>query len=129
MCGIAGIIAREPLAREMLSRVVRMNEGLVHRGPDGEGLFQHGPVALAMRRLSVIDVEGGQQPLYNEDGSLVLVANGEIYNFVELRISLEARGHCFKTGSECEVVRDVVESSNAYLSVTVAAARPPFRLS
>ncbi len=57
MCGIAGIIAREPLAREMLSRVVRMNEGLVHRGPDGEGLFQHGPVALAMRRLSVTDVE------------------------------------------------------------------------
>ena len=109
MCGIAGIIAREPLAREMLSRVVRMNEGLVHRGPDGEGLFQHGPVALAMRRLSVIDVEGGQQPLYNEDGSLVLVANGEIYNFIELRISLEARGHCFKTGSDCEVILHLYE--------------------
>lgn len=109
MCGIAGIISRGALTREALSRVKRMTEGLVHRGPDGEGLFQNGPAALAMRRLSIIDVEGGQQPLYNEDGSLVLVANGEIYNFVELRCSLEARGHRFKTGSDCEVILHLYE--------------------
>lgn len=109
MCGIAGIIAREPLSHEALSSLMRMNEGLVHRGPDGAGLFQHGPVALAMRRLSVIDVEGGQQPLYNEDGSLVLVANGEIYNFVELRNALRAQGHQFRTGSDCEVIVHLYE--------------------
>lgn len=109
MCGIAGIIGREPLAPETLSCVMRMNEGLVHRGPDGEGLFCEGPVALAMRRLSVIDVEGGKQPLYNEDESLVLVANGEIYNFVELRDLLKSRGHRFKTGSDCEVILHLYE--------------------
>ena len=109
MCGIAGIIAREPLSLEARSSLMRMNEGLVHRGPDGEGLFQQGPVALAMRRLSIIDVEGGQQPLYNEDGSLVLIANGEIYNFIELRHVLRAKGHRFQTGSDCEVIVHLYE--------------------
>lgn len=109
MCGIAGIIAREPLAPDALSRVTRMNERLVHRGPDGSGNFQDRHVALAMRRLSIIDLQGGEQPLYNEDGSLVLIANGEIYNFVELRDALRARGHQFRTGSDCEVIVHLYE--------------------
>lgn len=109
MCGIAGIIAREPLAPEALSRVMCMNEQLVHRGPDGSGNFHDRHVALAMRRLSIIDPQGGEQPLYNEDGSLVLIANGEIYNFIELRDTLCAGGHRFRTGSDCEVIVHLYE--------------------
>ena len=109
MCGIAGIIAREPLARDSLSRLRLMNEQLRHRGPDGQGAFQNGHIALAMRRLSIIDLEGGQQPLSNEDGSVVLIANGEIYNYVELRNLLRSRGHRFKTRSDCEVIVHLYE--------------------
>jgi len=109
MCGIAGIVGREPITIEVLSSVKRMNEELVHRGPDGEGLFHDGFAALAMRRLSVIDVGGGFQPLYNEDRSVVLVANGEIYNFVELRSALEKTGHRFRTGSDCETILHLYE--------------------
>ena len=104
MCGIAGAISREPLSEESLSRVTCASEYLVHRGPDGSGNFQDRHVAFAMRRLSIIDPQGGQQPLYNEDGSLVLIANGEIYNFIELRDALRAQGHRFRTGSDCEVI-------------------------
>lgn len=109
MCGIAGAIAPEAATREMRSRVRSMNERLAHRGPDGEGDFHDGPVALAMRRLSIIDLEGGQQPLFSEDRSIVLVANGEIYNYVELRSSLRSQGHQFRTGSDCEVIVHLYE--------------------
>jgi asparagine synthase (glutamine-hydrolysing) len=109
MCGIAGAIATEPLSRDTLCRVMSMNEQLVHRGPDGQGSFYEGPVALAMRRLSIIDLQGGQQPLFNEDRSIVLVANGEIYNHVELRAQLRSQGHHFKTGSDCEVIVHLYE--------------------
>ena len=90
-------------------RVMNMNARLVHRGPDGQGAFHQGPVALAMRRLSIIDLEGGQQPLFNEDRSVVLVANGEIYNHVELRAQLRSQGHRFKSGSDCEVIVHLYE--------------------
>lgn len=109
MCGIAAVIAREPLTREDLICLGRMSARLSHRGPDGQGAFQDGPVGLAMRRLSIIDVEGGQQPLFNEDRSLVLIANGEIYNFVELRHLLQSQGHRFKTRSDCEVIVHLYE--------------------
>jgi asparagine synthase (glutamine-hydrolysing) len=109
MCGIAGAIATELLSRDTLSRVTSMNDRLVHRGPDGQGSFHQGPVALAMRRLSIIDLQGGQQPLFNEDRSIVLVANGEIYNHVELRAQLRSQGHQFKTGSDCEVIVHLYE--------------------
>ncbi|MDN5940325.1 MAG: asparagine synthase (glutamine-hydrolyzing) [Nitrospira sp.] len=109
MCGIAGAIASEAVTREMRHRVKSMNERLAHRGPDGEGDFHDGPVALAMRRLSIIDLEGGQQPLFSEDRSIVLVANGEIYNDVELRSSLRSQGHQFRTGSDCEVIVHLYE--------------------
>jgi asparagine synthase (glutamine-hydrolysing) len=86
-----------------------MNDRLVHRGPDGHGSFHEGPIALAMRRLSIIDLSGGRQPLSNEDGSLVLIANGEIYNHVELRAQLRSQGHEFKTGSDCEAIVHLYE--------------------
>ena len=109
MCGIAGAIARGLLSQDTVSRVMNMNARLVHRGPDGQGAFHQGPVALAMRRLSIIDLEGGQQPLFNEDRSVVLVANGEIYNHVELRAQLRSQGHRFKSGSDCEVIVHLYE--------------------
>jgi asparagine synthase (glutamine-hydrolysing) len=104
MCGISGLIGREVLTPEDASRVAEMSRALVHRGPDGAGNFDAPHVALAARRLSIIDLEGGAQPLFNEDRSLALVANGEIYNHPELRRRLEARGHRFRTGSDCESI-------------------------
>ncbi|HYP54376.1 MAG TPA: hypothetical protein VEQ42_12585, partial [Pyrinomonadaceae bacterium] len=104
MCGISGIISREGVTRGDLARVAAMSRALVHRGPDDSGAYDAAHVALASRRLSLIDLGGGRQPLYNEDRSLALVANGEIYNHAELRRRLEARGHRFTTGSDCEAV-------------------------
>lgn len=104
MCGISGIINRAGITPEDASQVAAMSRALVHRGPDGAGEFRAPHVALAARRLSIIDLAGGAQPLYNEDRTLALVANGEIYNHVELRRSLEARGHRFTTGSDCEAI-------------------------
>jgi len=86
-----------------------MNEALVHRGPDGEGNFRTPHLALAMRRLSIIDPLTGWQPLHNEDKSITLIANGEIYNFIELRQQLRDRGHSFHTGSDCEVIAHLYE--------------------
>jgi len=89
--------------------VERMQESLHHRGPDGGGEYHHPHLVMAMRRLSIIDLAGGWQPLYNEDRSLVLIANGEIYNFIELRAELQDRGHNFSTGSDCETILHLYE--------------------
>ncbi|MCA1614741.1 MAG: asparagine synthase (glutamine-hydrolyzing) [Acidobacteria bacterium] len=104
MCGISGIIGRDGVTPEDLARVSAMSRALVHRGPDDSGVYSAPHVALASRRLSIIDLTGGRQPLYNEDRSLALVANGEIYNHAELRRRLEGRGHRFTTGSDCETI-------------------------
>lgn len=107
MCGIAGLISARS---DRSSRPVNvMLDALSHRGPDGEGTFADGPLHMGMRRLAIIDPATGWQPLYNEDKTIALVANGEIYNFVELRRGLEARGHVFRTGSDCEVVAHLYE--------------------
>lgn len=82
---------------------------MIHRGPDSAGEYFGSHVGLVMRRLSVIDVEHGAQPLFNESGSLVLIANGEIYNAPELRTALARRGHCFATGSDCESILHLYE--------------------
>ena len=81
-----------------------MNACIVHRGPDEDGFFVHEAVALAMRRLAIIDLAGGQQPIFNQDRSAVIVFNGEIYNFQELKKDLEARGHEFSTNCDTEVI-------------------------
>jgi asparagine synthase (glutamine-hydrolysing) len=101
MCGIAGIVSTDP-ARDSVMR--RMLDALAHRGPDGEGIY-HGELAtLGHRRLSIIDLAGGQQPLQNADRSILLVCNGEIYNYRELRRELERDGYAFLTHSDCEVI-------------------------
>ena len=104
MCGIAGIATRERIQPCHLEHLDRMSRSLIHRGPDGAGGFHAEQIAIAMRRLSIIDLATGQQPLVDENEELVLICNGEIYNFVELRESLKARGHVFRTGSDCETI-------------------------
>jgi len=104
MCGISGIISRRGVTPEDATRVASMSRALVHRGPDDSGAYRGAHVALAARRLSIIDLGGGRQPLYSADRSLALVANGEIYNHAELRRRLEGRGHRFTTGSDCEAI-------------------------
>ena len=102
MCGIAGILAgASPLRRASMRRML---DALSHRGPDGEGIQEDEQAILGHRRLSIIDLEGGQQPLVNADKSIWLVCNGEIYNYRELRGELEARGYRFLTHSDCEVI-------------------------
>jgi asparagine synthase (glutamine-hydrolysing) len=103
MCGICGVVTAGG-ERPDLDVVRRMSSCLVHRGPDSDGLHADGPAALAARRLSIIDLEGGSQPIANEDGSVVVVQNGEIYNYRELRQELERSGHRFATASDTEVL-------------------------
>jgi asparagine synthase (glutamine-hydrolysing) len=113
MCGIIGLVSRGPLSPEERARVGRVSELMVHRGPDGDGTFANPNVVLSMRRLSIIDLKTGWQPLYNEDRSLTLVANGEVYNHVELREELVRRGHVFATGSDCETILHAYEEYGA----------------
>jgi asparagine synthase (glutamine-hydrolysing) len=103
MCGIAGILQFHGQPADG-SNVALMTKALAHRGPDGEGLIVRGPAALGHRRLSIIDLEGGRQPLSNEDGTVWITFNGEIYNYKELRPQLEAQGHVFRTQSDTEVI-------------------------
>lgn len=104
MCGICGAITRAPIGPDQSGRVRRLNASLRHRGPDGEGEFVGPNAHLAMRRLAIIDLNGGWQPLYNEDKSIALVANGEVYNYVELQAELEGKGHRYRTHSDCESI-------------------------
>src|SRR5437899_7586353 len=109
MCGIAGIVAAErgPLADA--ADIRRMCRAIEHRGPDDEGVYVSSRVGLGMRRLSIIDLSTGHQPIHNEDRSVWIVFNGEIYNFAELRNQLEARGHQFYTNSDTEVIVHLYE--------------------
>ena len=90
-----------------------MCQTIVHRGPDDEGVYAQGAIGLGMRRLSIIDLSGGQQPIHNEDKTVWVVFNGEIYNFPELRRELEARGHRFYTHSDTEVIVHLYEEMGA----------------
>jgi asparagine synthase (glutamine-hydrolysing) len=103
MCGIHGIYQRDG-SRADPALLARMGDVTVHRGPDDSGAYTDGRCAIGMRRLSIIDLSGGHQPIANHDRSLVVVCNGEIYNFRELRRELQARGHRFSTESDSEVV-------------------------
>src|SRR5687768_15341355 len=107
MCGIAGFINREEEAPSEALR--RMLDRIAHRGPDGEGTHFGNGFAMGMRRLSIIDLEGGSQPIWNEDESVGVVFNGEIYNYRELRQNLESRGHRFRTHSDTEVLVHLYE--------------------
>jgi asparagine synthase (glutamine-hydrolysing) len=102
MCGICGVVGCD--RARGTNAVARMSGRLVHRGPDDEGIFHDGPAALAARRLSIIDLDHGHQPIQNEDGSAVVVQNGEIYNYRELKRELERGGHRFATDCDTEVL-------------------------
>ena len=104
MCGIAGIVS--PSRRGAIGR---MADALVHRGPDDSGFFEDDTIALGQRRLSIIDVEGGHQPISNQAGNIHLICNGEIYNSPELRRDLERQGYCFKTKTDVEVILPLYE--------------------
>src|SRR5688500_4583930 len=113
MCGIAGIVRFDGTPADP-ARVRAMTDALVHRGPDDDGYFAEGPVALGMRRLSVLDVSaGGRQPMSNEDGNVQVVFNGEIYNFRDLRAVLSVQGHRFRGGSDTEVLAHGYEELGA----------------
>jgi asparagine synthase (glutamine-hydrolysing) len=106
MCGICGIVDRAPVNREELKE---MTDALAHRGPDDEGFYLNGSVGLGHRRLSIIDLEGGKQPIPNEDKSLWVICNGEIYNYRELKKELVNQGHVFRTASDTEVILHLFE--------------------
>lgn len=109
MCGICGkfnLNREKPVSSGLLKR---MADTIAHRGPDDEGYYLSGPVGLGFRRLSIIDLTTGHQPLSNEDGTVWIVFNGEIYNFEELRNDLLARGHIFRTRTDTEVIVHLYE--------------------
>lgn len=108
MCGIAGVISRDPAVRSR-ERLGTMAAALVHRGPDESGIGGLGDALLASQRLAVIDLVGGHQPMANEDGSILAVQNGEIYNYKSLRDELAACGHIFRTRSDTEVLPHAYE--------------------
>ena len=105
MCGITGFVRADkgPVA-ETADLIDRMCQAIVHRGPDDHGVMIKGGTVLAMRRLSIIDLSGGHQPISGEDGSVTIVFNGEIYNFRELHTLLKSRGHTFRTNSDTEAI-------------------------
>src|SRR5438477_6647652 len=109
MCGIAGIIKLNPQEKVNEVLLKRMGDVLQHRGPDDEGFWIQGPVGLAHRRLSIVDVAGGRQPMTNEDHTVWIVFNGEIYNHRQLRQELEAKGHRYRTRSDTETILHLYE--------------------
>ena len=109
MCGICGLATRSPDERVDRKMLARMTGVMAHRGPDSEGFHSGEGVGLGARRLSIIDLDGGHQPISNEDDTITVVCNGEIYNFRELRRELEAAGHCFRTNTDTEVLVHLYE--------------------
>src|SRR4030042_3533327 len=111
MCGICGMLSlgREDLPPSSRETVKAMCDTIVHRGPDDEGYYADDRVALGMRRLSIIDLVTGRQPIANEDGTVVTVYNGEIFNFPEVRRELEGKGHRFSTRADTEVIVHLYE--------------------
>ncbi len=109
MCGITGIFEFESQGAIDRDLIHRMNETIVHRGPDDEGIYVGPGIGMGFRRLSIIDLAGGHQPISNEDGSIWVMLNGEIYNYPELRQELSSRGHCFATRSDTETIVHLYE--------------------
>src|SRR5215469_4044301 len=107
MCGIAGFLLRNGEAKAADVRL--MTDVIRHRGPDDEGIYTDGPCGIGMRRLAIIDLNTGHQPISNEDGSVWIVFNGEIYNYQELRELLKSKGHVFKTQTDTEVIVHLYE--------------------
>jgi asparagine synthase (glutamine-hydrolysing) len=111
MCGICGVVGGDPVRER--DHVERMANAIAHRGPDDSGSYTDDVAALGHRRLSIIDIEGGNQPMTNEDGSIWIVFNGEIYNYRELRAELEGAGHRFRSHTDTEVILHLFEERGA----------------
>ena len=109
MCGICGIFHRDRARRVERDTLAEMNQRIVHRGPDDDGFFVEANVGLAMRRLSIIDIQTGHQPISNEDENVWIVYNGELYNHRDLRKDLEGRGHRYRTKSDTETIVHLFE--------------------
>src|SRR5215469_14714797 len=109
MCGICGKLEFDSAAQVAPHLLKQMADAIVHRGPDDDGYYLGGQIGLGFRRVSIIDLSGGHQPLANEDGTVWIVFNGEIYNYQELRALLLAKGHVFKTESDTEVIVHLYE--------------------
>lgn len=106
ICGIVGINSSQPIDKDAL---LKMTHAMKHRGPDDQGTYDDGQVGLGSRRLSIIDLAGGRQPIPNEDEAVWIVFNGEIYNYRELRTYLKKKGHTFRTGTDTEVILHLYE--------------------
>jgi asparagine synthase (glutamine-hydrolysing) len=113
MCGLVGYLDLRHERRVEREVLVRMADTIVHRGPDASGYFTEENIGLGFRRLAIIDLEGGHQPMFNEDGSIVLVCNGEIYNYRELTATLKQQGHVFRTNCDVEVLLHLYEEYGA----------------
>ena len=111
MCGIAGVVAFTERLRPDSAMLRAMCDTIRHRGPDDFGCAISDRVALGMRRLAIIDPTGGKQPVYNEDRSVAVVLNGEIYNYLELRRALAAKGHRFRSNADTEVLPHLWEEN------------------
>src|ERR1700735_1008814 len=109
MCGICGKLEFDRQSAVSPTLVKPMADTISHRGPDDDGYYVSGPIGLGFRRLSIIDLKTGHQPISNEDGSVWIVFNGEIYNYQELREHLLSRGHIFKTRTDTEVIVHLYE--------------------
>jgi asparagine synthase (glutamine-hydrolysing) len=109
MCGISGVISKSTLSPSLITSATKIHENLRHRGPDGQGHFENDHVVFNHARLSIIDLHGGAQPLYNADKSIALLVNGEIYNHIEIREKLISEGVVFQTHSDCEVILHLYE--------------------
>lgn len=115
MCGIYGVFDFQERGTPLAPILARMGNIIEHRGPDDFGAYTNGPIGLGMRRLSIIDVAGGHQPITNEDETIWTVFNGEIYNYREIRAGLEKRGHRFRTNSDTEVLVHLYEEQGPHL--------------
>ena len=104
MCGICGVMNSNFEKAVEQPLIKKMCDVIYHRGPDDDGIYVHGNVGIGMRRLSIIDLVTGKQPISNEDGSVWIVFNGEIYNHKDIRTELQARGHIFKTNTDTETI-------------------------
>ncbi|MBC8316279.1 MAG: asparagine synthase (glutamine-hydrolyzing) [Desulfobulbaceae bacterium] len=113
MCGIAGIAAFNGVSSPSIPQLKVMCDTIIHRGPDDDGMDIREDIAMGMRRLAIIDLKGGKQPIFNEDESVRTVFNGEIYNFRELRAVLEGKGHVFRTNTDTEVIVHAYEQYGA----------------
>ena len=115
MCGIYGILSSKIEDHRAEELMTKMGAAMIHRGPDDAGIYIGAGLAFGMRRLSIIDVEGGHQPIANEDKQVWVICNGEIYNYRELRSELERKGHVFRCHSDTEVIVHLYEEEGLEL--------------